>query len=419
MNFESENNDNISRSTTRESRKHIMLNQYYFEKWRFFRLFGAVLGALAIIPITIDYEIGYSEIRTISTCKFNSDHNILLRLLGLSTSILGIISVTISKFFYFRYLNTSIWTFQELPPTVKLSYLDAINRLRRRKIKEYFFESELQAITFLFLIIPYPGMHTEIFLSQQILYEQVTICYYLEEIFYFFMFTRLIYLVLTVFGYGRFQSVMARWSCERNRTLVSSEFSLKCYAWIYPVHVLVFLFLIPGVLVFGIGMRIFERPLHVKNMDLSYLPNTMWCIVVTMTTVGYGDTIITSNLARLVTCLAIFWGGIILSLTFVTLGSFLKLKKNEETAFRAISVARESVEMIENSFCKKKGISGRSNGWDFLMEKVKINAIIKRKLIFSNIQYRKGLIIATQLQNVNEKAYCIEKKLKKILKNMG
>ena len=80
--------------------------------------------------------------------------------------------------------------------------------------------------------------------------------------------------------------------------------------------ILVFCFLIPGVVIFGLLMRIFERVR--SDQDYHTTVNAFWNIIITMTTVGYGDTFATTVLGRTMVVFSIFWGGIILSLTFVT-----------------------------------------------------------------------------------------------------
>jgi hypothetical protein len=96
------------------------------------------------------------------------------------------------------------------------------------------------------------------------------------------MFLRVFYLLFSAFSYGQFQNPLAYRICESYRIKITGMFSVKCYSWMYPMRVLVFVFLIPGVIVFGIGTRIFERTIKFNGMNFDSLENSMWCIIVTM-----------------------------------------------------------------------------------------------------------------------------------------
>ena len=47
----------------------------------------------------------------------------------------------------------------------------------------------------------------------------------------------------------------------------------------------------------------------------------MWCVIVTMTTVGYGDFYPVTHLGRIVGVIASLWGAFIISLLMVTLST--------------------------------------------------------------------------------------------------
>ena len=89
------------------------------------------------------------------------------------------------------------------------------------------------------------------------------------------MFFRLFYLVSACFGYGKFQSPISRYIYSEYRVKDSPLYSIKCYAVLNPIRVLVFMFLIPGILVLGIGVRIFERSMDMPGQNFEYLGNAM------------------------------------------------------------------------------------------------------------------------------------------------
>jgi hypothetical protein len=189
----------------------------------------------------------------------------------------------------------------------------------------------------------------------------------------------------------------------------------------YPKEVLFFIFLIPGIVVFGIGTRIFERTIKFNGMNFDSLENSMWCIVVTMMTVGYGDTIPASNLARGVICLSIFWGGIILSLTFVYFGSILKLNSKETSAFKAILATKESGYFICDKLIEKLAHEGNFKGWRTLSYKLRTYFEGKnyRRISQETIKYRKSVTFARHFENIDNVTDSIKVKLKKLLKEVS
>jgi hypothetical protein len=53
--------------------------------------------------------------------------------------------------------------------------------------------------------------------------------------------------------------------------------------------------------------------------------NSVWCIVITMTTVGYGDIAPATLPGRCVAMIAALWGAFLISLLVVTMSSFFDL----------------------------------------------------------------------------------------------
>lgn len=79
-----------------------------------------------------------------------------------------------------------------------------------------------------------------------------------------------------------------------------------------------------SVLIPGYCLRIFERPLIAavdSGQDFNKLTNCYWFLIITMTTIGYGDYSAWSNMGRMVAILIMLWGVFIVSLMVVTLNS--------------------------------------------------------------------------------------------------
>ena len=59
--------------------------------------------------------------------------------------------------------------------------------------------------------------------------------------------------------------------------------------------------------------------MHVSGQDWIYLWNSMWCTIVTMGTVGFGDFVPRTHLGRCIAVLACIWGNFLISLMIVSL----------------------------------------------------------------------------------------------------
>ena len=77
----------------------------------------------------------------------------------------------------------------------------------------------------------------------------------------------------------------------------------------------------------GFCLRMFERKLFAASgQDFGLLTNTIWNVLVTMTTVGYGDFYPKTNFGRLVGIIIAFWGVFIVSLFVVSLSTMLEFE---------------------------------------------------------------------------------------------
>ena len=59
--------------------------------------------------------------------------------------------------------------------------------------------------------------------------------------------------------------------------------------------------------------------MHISGYDWTYMWNSMWCIIITMATVGYGDFVPETFLGRTVAIFACVWGNFLISLMVVSL----------------------------------------------------------------------------------------------------
>ena len=84
----------------------------------------------------------------------------------------------------------------------------------------------------------------------------------------------------------------------------------------------------------GFLIHIFEKPLiPYSGQDFNSISNCFWLIVITQTTVGYGDFFPVSNMGRIIGVVTSFWGVFIVSMFVVTLTNTLAFNEGEEKSY--------------------------------------------------------------------------------------
>ena len=71
----------------------------------------------------------------------------------------------------------------------------------------------------------------------------------------------------------------------------------------------------------------------------------MWCIIITMATVGYGDFYPTTHLGRLIDVVACFWGTFLISLMVLSLSISSELTPQERKAYNMIKKKEARLEL--------------------------------------------------------------------------
>lgn len=138
-------------------------------------------------------------------------------------------------------------------------------------------------------------------------------------------------------------------------------FSIKSQFKEYPNTSLA-LTLFASALVSAQMLRIYERPLsEVSGHNFNKYPTAIWNIIVTMSTVGYGDVFPKTRFGRLLGSFLCIWGVIVTSMMVVTLSEFLEFsapQKNSYTLLQRLSYRDElqirAVQALASMFKFKK-----------------------------------------------------------------
>lgn len=139
----------------------------------------------------------------------------------------------------------------------------------------------------------------------------------------------------------RWTSPSSRRICSRFEVEPGLMFAVKCELRHRP-HCLIVVLLLGVTVFFGLAIRILERNFLDTRciVDLSLLTNAMWLVIITMTTVGYGDAYPSTPGGRLVVALAAVFGMALTSLVVVALSNLSTFTPAQQRAYFAIKDQR-------------------------------------------------------------------------------
>ena len=109
----------------------------------------------------------------------------------------------------------------------------------------------------------------------------------------------------------------------------SYTFAVKCILENFPWHSIIGVFLITF-LILTYTLYLFERQVQTV---FYYITTSMWNIVITMTTVGYGDVYAESHAGRSIAVIAAFIGVVIVSLFVLSIDRSFQFDQPQAQAF--------------------------------------------------------------------------------------
>jgi hypothetical protein len=147
-----------------------------------------------------------------------------------------------------------------------------------------------------------------------------------------------------------FTDLYAKKLCESYGFTANVRFTFKCFIIKNP-GVTVICTLTTSILVLSYILRIFEIPYYhaIDQVDFDEYFTAIWCIVITMTTVGFGDTVPFSYFGRSVIIITAFWGAFLISLLIVSVGKIFELEKNQKKAMHHLFLTRKAASSITSS----------------------------------------------------------------------
>jgi hypothetical protein len=175
-----------------------------------------------------------------------------------------------------------------------------------------------------------------------------TATYSLNSILTVFCLLRLWFFVKFYLIFSEYYSPRVQRLCQMNNFDTSLKFSMKANMIKTPYHAYLLLFFIL-LLYCSFCLRIFERVLDdVSGRNFSSFWNSIWCLIVTMTTVGYGDFYPSSTFGRTVGIISCICGVFLISMLIVTITNVLNFQGTEENVFlilKRLKLAQEKDEL--------------------------------------------------------------------------
>ena len=182
---------------------------------------------------------------------------------------------------------------------------------------------------------PIYGMHNYKFPSYNDVID-VNITYQLVPIISCIMMFRIYHLVRCFFNMSKFKTSRFQRLCKIYGTNTDNWFTFKCMMKENPVLIITCMFAL-GIFLGAYALYVFESPTkEFGGKDFTKFGNAIWCVIVTMATVGYGDfypITVPGRIAGFFTCL---WGVVTMSLTAVTFSNLLSLNLGESTSLTVL-----------------------------------------------------------------------------------
>ena len=257
------------------------------------------------------------------------------------------------KLFYLRIYITIASVFLALSIIVRYLYEKKI-RIATLKAEglwtpKYRFSYWLMSIEVLYALLFLPPHVNGVYQEQQ------TGVYVTTDMLITTLMTGRLYLTLrALYKYSMFSSQQAQTSCRELNAkptawfVFKSELKHKPFILVGLLLCLLFLFL-------GFGVRQTEVPYkYTENGQWEFVFNGVWCIFLTVTTVGYGDVAPRTSLGRLFCIVAAMLGSFFTSLFVIAISDYFSMELKERNAVYTI---KRKVDLSEHKLEAKQFIA--------------------------------------------------------------
>jgi hypothetical protein len=157
------------------------------------------------------------------------------------------------------------------------------------------------------------------------------------------MFARSFFLMRALFNYTMFMDVYSKKLCKSFGFTANVRYTYKCYLKKSPGKT-IFLTIFASIMISGYMLKIFELPYAFAT---GFLPQSsyytqIWCVVITQTSVGYGDAFPSTVFGRSLIMIVAFWGACCTSLMIISTSIAFDLKEREREALHNLLQTRRA-----------------------------------------------------------------------------
>lgn len=207
-------------------------------------------------------------------------------------------------------------------------------------------------------------------------------------------FFRVFFILKYLISLSIFKSSRSARICKMFGESPTDIFAVRCYFDYHPIYLLVFMFTF-WLCFFTYTLRLFERVYYINDMpatSFNRIDNSLWCIFITMMTVGYGDYYPVTDAGKCVVFIASLTGIILNCLLTVSFFKSLNFSSNEIKVYLILERLRmrEEVDQINKEIirlcCHKYLLYFRNRRTKDISEKQKNNELVEKlNLILSKL----------------------------------
>ena len=179
---------------------------------------------------------------------------------------------------------------------------------------------------------------------------KIKIYYLLSDFILVFMFLRIYFVVRAVFNYNMYMDSFAKKLCRSYGFTANVRFTFKALLLTDPART-VSVLMVGSVVILAYQLRIFEIQYYkaIGQIDFDGYFSAVWCVIITMTTVGYGDMYPVTTFGRIIGVIAAFWGTFVISLLIIVAAEVFSLNLIEQKALHHLLQTRKAAQTITNS----------------------------------------------------------------------